>query len=151
MTSFVSPLLYRGTTLAFFHGRGKCTLLMLALQMFTICGAIISALSLSSLQLIPSNPVALVADIFRSGSDDGIGTVDGSGSDDSIGRVGGSGSDDGISTVDGSGSDDGIGRVDGNGSDDGIGTVDGSDSDDSIGRVGGSGSDDGIGRVDGRT
>ena len=40
---------------------------MLALQMPTIRGAIISALSLSSLQLMPSSPVALVADIFCNG------------------------------------------------------------------------------------
>jgi len=39
---------------------------MLALQMLTTCGAIISVLSLSSLQRKPSSPVVLVAYIFRS-------------------------------------------------------------------------------------
>ena len=34
--------------------------------MLTMCGAMISALSLSSLQLIPLSSVAFVVDIFRS-------------------------------------------------------------------------------------
>ena len=34
--------------------------------MLTMCGAMISELSLSSLQLMPSSPVAFVAEIFRS-------------------------------------------------------------------------------------
>ena len=38
---------------------------ILAMHMLTMCGAMISALSLSSLQLMPSSPVAFVADILR--------------------------------------------------------------------------------------
>jgi len=59
--SFESPLLYSGTTLAFFHYRGKCALLVLALQMLTIMRC-----NDNSLQLMPSSIVALVAGIFRS-------------------------------------------------------------------------------------
>ena len=66
MTSFEPPLLYSGTTLAFFHDFGKCAASILALHMLTMCGAMISVLRLSSLQLMPSSPVAFVADIFRS-------------------------------------------------------------------------------------
>ena len=72
MTSFESPLLYSGTTLAFFHDLGNCAVSMLVLHMFTMCGAMISALSFSTLQLIPSSPVAFAAGIalncFRTNS-----------------------------------------------------------------------------------
>ena len=64
MTSFESPPLYSGITLAFFHDFGKCAASVHALHMLAMCGAMISALSLSSLQLIPSSHVAFVADIF---------------------------------------------------------------------------------------
>ena len=49
MTSFESPLLYSGTTLAFSRDIGKCAGSILELNMLTMCGAMISALSLSCL------------------------------------------------------------------------------------------------------